>query len=212
MYATQADLHTLLQWLNEDDEIAFVIPDGPERWIARKAISSIDRRRYCLWHVPSGPLPLLGPGGKDIAEVRGWLATRLSIPMPSHSRRRHVSDGWVADPWRGWQGSIGANPTQPYFGSHPGIIWFNTGIQTEEQVVPMSGFEWIGNRYKPIGQGATEATEKWWRSLRRTIAKAATKVPRGGPSSTMPLEIYALPQALDEFERGARGAINPDIH
>ena len=211
LYATPADLDMVIQWLNEDDEIAFVMPDGPERWIARKAISCIDRARYCLWHVPSGPLPLLGDGGAVIREVRGWLATRMGIPMPSRSPRRHVDD-WIADPWKGWRGSIGANPTQPYFGSHPGIIWFNAAIQAEEQVVPMSGFEWIGNRYKPLGRGATRATEEWWRRLRRRVANAATRVPRGGPTSTMPLEIYALPGALEAFERGAKGAMNPDVY
>jgi len=82
-----------LGWLNTSEELAFIVTDGPGRWIAVPTIQAIENPRICLWHVPSGPLPLLHP-------------------QPSQAI------GSISDPWAGWEElRAGADSSNPYFGA-----------------------------------------------------------------------------------------------
>ena len=167
IYAGEADLQELLSWLNADEEIAFIISDGPKRWKAVSSLGAIGSGRNCIWHVPSGPLPLLGDG--------------------------KIKDSHVPDPWNGWEEvRTGADPNKPYFGpGHPGIVWLDArprGVG-KRGAVGLSGFEWIGDRYRVIGKAAPEATKKWWQ-LRRFVKKVAVRIPRVGPHDGPNPEIY----------------------
>jgi hypothetical protein len=141
--------------------------------------------RYCLWHIPSGPLPLFR-GAKE-------------------------KPGEIANPFTGWsEVKAGANPSEPYFGAgHPGLFWLNINVigtpREGTPVVGLSSFEWIGNHYKMIGSPAPHATELFWKSLQRWVKKTATKVARGGPAARTAPEIWALPGAQALFESGAKG-------
>ena len=73
----------------------------------------------------------------------------------------------------------------------------------------MSSFEWIGNRYRLIGEGAPEVTEKWWQRLRRQIKKRAVRIPREGPTDGPNAEIWALPSALKHVQDGTIRDANP---
>ena len=75
IYVYGEDVDALQGMLNRDPETAFLISDGPSRWRAVATVESFPRRRYAVWHVPSGPLPLLGPTGAEPVD-------------------------WIADPWR----------------------------------------------------------------------------------------------------------------
>jgi hypothetical protein len=185
IYATTVDFDWLRELLAVDGEIAFVVADGPRRWRATLTIDKLPPGRHCLWHVPSGPLPLLN---------------RAADAPPAH----------VPDPWRGWaELRTGVDPTTPYFGpGHPGIVWLNARVESHPNCVALSSFEWIGNWYSIIGSPAPKVTEKWWQSLRRRIRKVATHVPRGGPGASTPPEIYALPDAQHKFEVGWFGGNN----
>ena len=102
IYADEDDFQSILTWLNEEQDIAFIVSNGSKKWIAKKSIDRLEQGRNCLWHIPSGPLPLLqaNPNKPDQA---------------------------VKNPWKGWKEKrTGANPTTPYFGAgHPGVIWLN---------------------------------------------------------------------------------------
>lgn len=139
MYLNKADLNQLFAWLNKEEDIAFLISDGPMRWRAVKTMAESRDGRFCLWHQHSGPLPLL---------------------------RKGAPDSFVVDPWAGWREEItGANPTQPYFGSgHPGIYWLNaqTSSGWSADGIGLSSFEWVGNYYKIIGREAPPVTKNWW--------------------------------------------------
>lgn len=187
LYATEADLADVVRWLSDDEEIAFIASAGPKRWIARPVLEGVQFNRIALWHIPSGPLPLV-PG-------RAWQRER-----------------WIDDPMRGWkERKTGLDATVPFFGAgHPGIIWLNAetaGPDGEE--IGMSGFEWIGNRYRPEECGAHSATERWWGRLRKRIRSAAVQVPRLGPLDGPDPDIWALPGALSRLRLGATRAINP---
>lgn len=204
MYLYEADVKLLLDRLNSDPEIAFIVPVGrPERnhkWIAVPYIEHLRDGSHMLWHVPSGPLPLIGPSGPE-------------------------SYTFIPDPWTGWtEQRPGADPTLPFFVSHPGTIqlelhrWetvYNSQgerrfpFDRSPDVVGMSCFGWIGNRYRPIGQAASPATEKWWNRLRHWVTKTATRIPRSGPIKGSELEIYAFPCAYKAIESGKARDDNP---
>jgi len=187
MYLAADDAAPLSAMLNADQEIAFIVADGPKRWKAIVGLSTLPVGRIGIWHVPSGPLPLLAPGRKD--------------------------DGQVRNPFSGWNElRTGADPTTPYFGpGHPGVIWLNLRLHPKERnsACGMSSFEWIGNHYRPIGNPATKATELWWSSMRRRIQRIAEKVPRQTLSSTSRPEIFAFPAALLLLKAGKLFDANP---
>jgi len=188
MYLTEPDASELIDLLTQDPEMAFLVSDGPRRWRAVEAISAKGIERVGLWHIPSGPLPLL-PAIYD---------------GPIHQ---------VDDPWLGWtEERTGANPNTPYFGAgHPGVIWLNlrTGGKDSGSCCGLSSFEWIGNHYKVIGNAATPTTETWWKSLRRRVTKLSRKVPRQRLSSSSPPEVFAFPRAYTLLEAGGIADANP---
>lgn len=186
IYASEQDVAEILAHLNEAEELAFVVSNGPGKWKAVPSISSLQPGRYCLWHLPSGSLPLFK--GSDI------------------------HPGEVENPFEGWaEVKAGANPSTPYFGAgHPGIIWLNIRLNgtctlTGATTIGLSSFEWIGNHYRSIGASATAETEKFWKALGRWVKKHSVKVSRGGPQQPTPPEIWAFAGAQAMFENGAKG-------
>lgn len=187
MYVNREDSGLLRSLLNEDRDIAFIVAAGKRKWKALPMMQSFQDGRYCIWHIPSGPLPLTG----------GFLG-----------------DGRVKDPWAGWKEKrTGADAAQPYFGAgHPGIIWLNllTCSLGEPEKIGLSSFEWIGNRYSSIGHPAPAATKKWWEALRKSIARATVKLPRE-EGAGLKNEIYTFAGAAREIADGRERANNPDI-
>jgi len=188
MYIAEQDASLVTNELSQDHDIAFLVPDGLKRWRAVESFEPKDSIRVGLWHVPSGPLPLLpATHGEPI--------------------------GHVLDPWAGWKEErTGADPTNPYFGAgHPGVIWLNLRLEARDRdsCCGFSSFEWIGNRYKVIGNGSLESTETWWKLLRRRISKLSHKVPRQRLSNSLPPEVFALPHAYSLLAAGGIADANP---
>lgn len=186
IYADDSDFSVLVDHLNQCEEIAIIASVDAGKWAAVARIEQLKPGRYCLWHVPSGPLPLF--------------------------RGAHEPLGLIEDPFSGWvEVKAGADTSQPYFGAgHPGIIWLNirgsdanhlSGLTT----IGLTSFEWIGNHYKSIGSSAHPDTEKFWKSLGRWVRKNSVKVPRGGLSQSTSPEIWAFAGAASQLESGARG-------
>src|SRR5215469_7465807 len=107
MYTDEVDVRELLNLLNRHPDIAFIVSNGPGRWIARSEMPSVSDSRYCIWHTPSGPLPLIGPQG--------------------------CPQNVVNSPWEGWQElRPGADIRVPFFGAgHPGVIWWNVKTRSK---------------------------------------------------------------------------------
>lgn len=186
MYINKADTTLILDLLNSDSNIAFIVSAGKKRWKASHRIETLNDGRYCIWHILSGDLPLLG---------------------------KLFGDGIVKDPWAGWKEKrTGADPTQPFFGpGHPGIIWLNvlTSSIKEKDLVGLSSFEWIGNHFKMSGIEASDSTKKWWVNLKKSIKKLSVSLPRKD-NSGLKNEIYTLPGAKFDFDSGKGRAINPE--
>jgi hypothetical protein len=190
MYLLNGDVGRLVAHLDADPDLAWLAPNGPGGWIATRQHPPL-LRRIALWHVPSGPLPLLAA---DPAE--------------------RALD-WIDDPWSGWQERrAGSHPDAPYFGAgHPGVYWLNLrtdpGRRRSSAEIGLSSFEWIGNHYRQIGKAASASTERHWKALRRWTGKVAVKIPRSGdPDGPWP-EIFAFPEALAAIRRGTTRGPNP---
>jgi len=188
LYADDADFGLIHKWINDEPDLAFIVSDGPGRWRAVARLTELTGRRICLWHVPSGPLPLLHPHPSDTVDP-------------------------ITDPWSGWQElrAEGHGGRHPYFGAgHPGIFWLNhrpTRL-TNPEVIGLSSFEWIGNHYRIIGRPAEASTEKYWKRLRTWISKQSIKLPRSGPLQGRG-EIFTLPSAAARIQSGSARDSNP---
>jgi hypothetical protein len=208
MYLLREDLKYLNDWLNQEDEIAFLVSNRESKWIAKKQhdiISEIgtqifedgddftipDFVEYNLWHIPSGQLPLIG-------------GTKLKF-----SKEDWSYDDKIFDPWTGWKETrSGANPRIPYFGAgHPGVIHLEIKVSDHDEI-PMSSFGWIGNHYKMIGNAADQTTEKFWNKLKRMIKKIGKQIPRSNATDGKK-EIFAFPAAYKEIQNGRQCALNP---
>ena len=223
MYLLQADVEFLNDWLNQEDEIAFIVSNGHKKWIAKKEhhilpdigtqcwefdeaefevwgsdkpdLSIPNFVEYQLWHVPSGPLPLLEP-------VDGGVKLKFK-------KDDWEEEGKVGNPWLGWtEHRTGANPRMPYFGAgHPGVFHLEVKLPQEGEI-PISNFGWIGNHYRIIGNGAEPATEKFWNKLRRMAKKVGTQIPRGN-GTAWKKEVFAFPNAYKDIQNGRPCAVNP---
>lgn len=201
MYLLQNDVEQLNELLNAEEEIAFIVSNGPKSWIARKEhhiAADIGTQKwgkrgqenvllpgfaeYYLWHVPSGPLPLIQDG---------------------------ITGETIADPWQGWtELRTGANARMPFFGAgHPGAIHLTIKLAVNGEI-GLSSFGWIGNHYKIIGKGALESTEKFWSKLKRTVKKSATQIPRAD-NPALKKEVFAFAQAYNQIQSGMPCALNP---
>jgi hypothetical protein len=221
-FADENDVKILLDRLNADPEIAFIVPDGPltpqevyldrmnelrlplgdeikeftfytlpdhgyrQRWKAVRTLESPNDGKQSLWHVPSGPLPLL---------------TESGLPKI------------IPDAWKGWtEQRVGADPMVPYFGpNHPGEIrlelWtrYRHYSETETGSLPVlysfwndhdtlavSDFEWIGGRYSP----APPSTKRWWNRLKAWFRRTAVRLVDDR------MEFWTFPSALARLKGG----------
>lgn len=187
LYATEDDFREVFRRLSDDADVAYLVSNGTKKWIAVNELEYAEDRRYCLWHIPGGPLPLISHTGKD--------------------------DGVIDDPWSGWtEDRTGADPTVPYFGSGDArIIWLNARAKSLRVSggIGLSSFEWIGNHFRIIGRSAPTETEKYWKRLGSSVRKGATRIPREGPIDGPRPEIWALPKALQAIANGTERDNNP---
>lgn len=186
MYLDNDDLKMLIDWLNQEECVAFIVNDGfgvkKTKWKAIKSINDYTCNKYCLWHIPSGSLPLI-TSDKNITKT-------------------------IIDPWKGWEEErTGADSSQPYFGTgHVGILWLNnlTKLIDKKQIIGVSCFEWIGNYFRVLGREAPEETEKWWQRLKRWVKKQAILIPQ---KEGMRPEIWCFPGAMDKIQKGMQRKI-----
>ena len=204
MYLINDDVARLCELLDVDEEIALIRPDGPGRWKAQRNVPTLRDGEYALWHIPSGPIELESTNVKaKPKKVKDAFAGWREIVKPF---QRGV-------PWFG-PGPLGiirlrihrkAGPAGRMFRSLTARPW----SAPADDVIGLSSFSWIGNHYSIIGYRAAKATQRWWQSLRRRIAKEAKQIASAGPSNRGPKDAWAFPAALAQIRQGVRRADNP---
>jgi hypothetical protein len=221
-FADQDDFKSLLQRLNEDDEVAFIVSAGRARGGTDAALSphGFGRRRWkavhtvdhlydgyhALWHIPGGPLPLI-----EESSPAGDLLT-VCQHMPA-----------IPDPWSGWTDARSRDAFAPPFfgpGAHAHIqlqLWTRHLPYSEyeflelpiiwahwldgREVLVSSGFQWSGSHYAP----APASTHRWWNRLKRWMASASVAL---GPDGGTPPTFWAFPSALMKLKSGIRYSAN----
>jgi hypothetical protein len=185
LYATAADLMQVLAHLNADEEIAFLVSAGSDRWRAVEQVRALEPGRTLIWHRPGGPLPLLQPDGAETV---------------------------IANPFAGWAERVSSQAGRvPFFGSIPAIVTLDVPLvaAVEEGRVPMSALGWIGQRYQTAGRPAAAATAAWWRRVQRWIANLGVPVQRAGMARGRSSIVFALPEARQRLAAGIPGEPNP---
>ena len=177
LYVEEADVPLLRDRLNEDPEIAFLMPEGPGRW---RAVWQTDELlgKTMLWHVPGIPLPLLRPGGQDSV---------------------------IEDPFAGWQElRPGMDYSVPYFG--PGLpstllleLYTRGWRGLRSDIIPLSGLSWHGRTSQ---KGPAPSTQQWWSRFRGWLRRQAVCITRSGPLDGPQPDIWALPAALRAIQAG----------
>jgi hypothetical protein len=195
MYVHGSDLELLLERLDGDDELAWLVPTNPGSWKATAAHPEPLLATYKLWHIPSGPLPLIPPHSPA-----GLIKRDPGSP--------EYEGGWIDDPWSGWEEQSGTtNPTPNFCDAlgWPGAYKLMLRLAVERGEIGISTFTWVGsNRYNP----PDPATERHWRRLRTWVGRSAQKVTRGDLEGRRP-EIFAFPSALEAIRNGTPRATNP---
>jgi hypothetical protein len=214
------DVALLLEWLNADPEIAFIVSDSqpgseidrprrgpgffiedgelkgeverPRRWKAVRTVDALADGLQSLWHVPAGPLPLI--------EVKKDAGT-MSLIGPNSPPLYPA----IPDPWSGWTGTDGFGP-----GCHPWIrldLWtrhkpyteqerqtlnvLNTFWADNDDMLVVSDLQWTGGHFRP----APPQTQRWWNRMKGWIDRNAIRL-RSNPS------FWAFPSALRKLKGG----------
>lgn len=215
MFLYGEDFTTLLNWLNNEPDIAFIVTDSHNRWKAVHHIDHFDEGFQLLWHIPSGDLP---------------IAPR---PGPIHLRPQYTM---VKDPWTGWDDpyaeerqmqrlaisginydqvstgkiSVADFLTHPYFRKQPNIaqstvtmdlnLYMKSYMPNLENVICKSWLHWRGNYYRSIGYEANPLAVKWWARCKRWITKQSVRV----TSVTYTPHPFAFPAAYELIRNGAK--------
>ena len=184
------DIPVLVERFNADPTIAYLVPNGAGRWIARRTVDNIAPGRRLLWHTTAGPLPLIDSDGRDRGSV-------------------------IEDPWSGWREQrVGGHPDLPWLGDPPNIfqlfLWPRgtpyrgpNASRPGSNFVGESHFSWIGNHYASLGRCAHQDSERWWRQLRRWLERISVTVTYAPVRGSRPQRVLALPAAWRALEAGA---------
>jgi len=186
-YANADDATAVLSWLAKEEEIAFIVRTRPGWLTAVPQVESLADGRYCLWNVLSGPLP--------------YYRLRRGL-----FGKRQVCET-VLDPWAGWEETVTSATGEPWFGGgHAGIFWLNMQTQSVEKAggIGLSGFEWIGSRWRP----APPCAAKWWKCVRKWMEQNSQKIDRRSGSGD---KAFAMAGAHAAIASGAWCDVNAKI-
>lgn len=174
-FADQEDAEILLNWLNSEAEMAFVVPhitsDSPQpQWQVTPTINSFQDGHYTLCHLcvlsDKSTTPDLSPGHPAVIRLQLWL------------RHHPYSDTEKA--------------TLPVL-----VSWWMTG----EHLLPASDFQWNGDRY----QKAPQEIWRWWRRLKAFVTRQAIPLTPSGQRWSFwafPSALCKLKSGMAYYARG----------
>lgn len=223
-FLDENDLHRLLDRLNADPEIAFVVPDSTAtqdgeqdyQFNSGPAFDVLIQNRQPEWQMNS-------------RQVQRWKAIRaVNTLKDGHHSLWHVPAGPlplirmdagprpligpqgpqyppIPDPWTGWVGPPGFGP-----GCHPWIrleLWVRHQPYTQEErtALPELNVFWMDKREKLVVSGlqwtgnyfrpAPRDTQRWWNRMKAWVDRTAVRL-RTNPG------FWAFPSALQKLKNG----------
>jgi hypothetical protein len=176
-FADEHDAPLLLERLNDDPEVSFLVDDaGPivggsewtwSRYRLMTRLPSIADGEHHLWHVAGHPFP----SGHERVHPDPALSV---IHFTLWSRHRPYAEDELQ--------SLPARVSH-WTKGHPFLA--------------SSHLSWLGNRYSIIGAPAHPATVKWWARLQRWMRSHATPL-----KVHSQVTFYAFPSALERLRAG----------
>jgi hypothetical protein len=184
-YALDGDFETLLQRLNDDEEVAFILRKSTGEWHATRTARRIDDGDTWLWHTMAGPLH-------------------------AFSRPRELGDvmrrgAEIAFPWEGWR----ARELPCEQGPETFQLIVHRDAWPDDRI-PLASLQWIGDRSALLGKRAAPETHRLWKRMHRWFATTGTGISRIGAHDSKPprgLLAYALPVAYGAIVQGRRYAV-----
>jgi hypothetical protein len=216
------DVSLLLDRLNADPEIAFIVSDGEpgnkkaqlrgdpafsvagdalqgeseylRRWKAVRTVDVLADGLQSLWHVPAGPLPLIEVDRNPGKMSLSGLESPLQFPT-------------IPDPWNGWTGidrfGSGCLPWirldlwtrhRPYTEhERKTLLVLNAFWADDDDLLVVSDFQWTGGHFRT----APPQTQRWWNRMKGWIDRNAIRL-RSNPG------FWAFPSALQKLKDGMR--------
>lgn len=220
-FIDERDIDLLVDRLNADPEIAFIVPEGPpenknaeprrgltlivedgelktdveppRRWKAVRTVGALPDGRNSLWHIPAGPLPLI-----EVKKDPMALMPLIGPKSPPHYPP-------IPDPWSGWIGTDQFGPGclpwirlevwtrhRPYTGEERATLHQLISFWADENdKLVVSGFQWTGSHFRP----APPKTQRWWNRMRGWMDRNAVKLRAG-------VNFWAFPSALEKLKSG----------
>jgi hypothetical protein len=203
-FARPSDVPVLLDRLNADPEIAFIVPDGPltpeqviKDWALRSlppgarsisfvCINSDYRQRWKA----ARPVQSLNEGEHSL-----WHIPAGPLPLLRADGSR--PDPPIPDPWSGWtEGRPGCMPHTPYFGpAWPAEIRLQLITHKSGYDLVVSSLAW---------PGGPQQTQLWFDKMQSWFGRTAARLPAArfqDPAGTQ--VFWAFPAALESLKAGA---------
>jgi hypothetical protein len=219
-FADGRDVNILLDRLNADPEVAFIVPDGPldpvEAYCNRLRASMGGRAEAAFYGHFDG---IVDDGYRQrwkavnvVEELKDGSHTLWHVPAgPLPLLTDEGRSGGIPDPWAGWtEQRPGAELAIPDFEGHSAEIRLDLWTRhrpysddekaslpllhaywdREEDLLVAGGLYWSGGRHPP------PPTRRWWNRLKTWFRRSAALITDGEVS------LWAFPSALRKLKAG----------
>jgi ketosteroid isomerase-like protein len=219
-FADEHDAVSVIERLNADPEIAFIIPDGPmdpeEALVARMRAAMGDRTEATFYvGVPDDGYRQRWRAVPTVERLEDGIHSLWHVPsgsLPLLTPNGGPSQA-VPDPWAGWvEQQPGAERRIPYFGGYFGEISLDLAarhrpytdaekatlrvispyLERETDLLIASDFKWYGSHRSPWAQ----PMRRWQDRFKAWVRRTATDLGTGR------YHIWAFPSALEKLKGG----------
>jgi hypothetical protein len=209
-FADEQDARILLDRLNADPEIAFIVPDGPrmppppneprsiticssadywQRWRAARPVDGLKDGQHILWDISAGPLLVFRGVGREWWQIpdpwAGWTSERpICVPnlMPAATIQLQLRTRYAA------------YTTEERKPIHPLLSYLISYWMKGDRLVE-SNFQWSGDSLKP---GGSLQTARWATGLEEWFSQNAVRL------HARDQVFWAFPSALQRLKAGLR--------
>jgi hypothetical protein len=225
-FVDEIDLPLLLNRLNADPEIAFIVGTGaksPQQAHRDRMEATIKNLQaihgstgqYSFWHLDDDGYRQSWKAVPTVPQLADGNHSLWHVPAGPLPLLDEFGETPIADPWAGWsEERSSADPTKPFFGSSSAEIrltlWtrFHPYTQQEKSEAFAIDSRWAGDEkllsasdLQWIGRRyrpAPASTHRWWNRMRAWLNRTATR------STSSGVTFWAFPSSAKRLRSGMR--------